>query len=61
MSTFVVNKGKMGKGATRKDKGKGQRKGPPRCFVCGVAHWFHECPKWKSLMALAYKKPAFGN
>ena len=51
----------MGKVAETKDKGKRPQKGPMKWFVCGAAHRFFECPKWKSLLALADKKPAQRN
>ena len=57
VSVAMANHGKMGKGAVRKDKGKRPQKGPMKCFVCSAAHRFFECPKWKSLLALADKKP----
>ena len=61
VSAAAGTQGKMGKGAARKDKGKRPQKGPMKCFVCGAPHRFFECPKWKSLLALADKKPAQGN
>ena len=50
----------MGKGVARKDKGKRPQKWPMKCFVCGAAHRFFECPKWKSLLALENKKASIG-
>ena len=61
VSAAAGTQGKMGKGAARKDKGKRPQRGPMKCFVCGAPHRFFECPKWKSLLALADKKPAQGN
>ena len=60
VSVAAGTKGKPGSGAAKRDKGKGQRR-PIKCFVCGAPHRFNECPKWKSLIALAEKKPAQGN
>ena len=61
VSAVAGTQGNKGKGAARKDKGKRPQRGPMKCFVCGVPHRFFECPKWKSLLALADKKPAQGN
>ena len=61
VSATMATQGKMGKGATKKDKDKRPQRGPMKCFVCGVPHWFFECPKWKSLLALEDKKAAQGN
>ena len=61
VSAAAGTQGNKGKGAARKDKGKRPQRGPMKCFVCGAPHRFFECPKWKSLLALADKKPAQGN
>ena len=61
ISAAAGTQGNKGKGAARKDKGKRPQRGPMKCFFCGAPHRFFECPKWKSLLALANKKPTQGN
>ena len=61
VSVAASTQGNKGKGVARKDRGKRSQKGPMKCCVCGTPHHFFECPKWKSLLPLADKKPAQGN
>ena len=61
ISVATSTQGNKGKGAARKDKGKRPQRGPMKCFVCSAPHRFFECPKWKSLLALADKKPVQEN